>query len=119
VIWPARSSISNKPRHTMSRVTPIGLTPLPRFTHSDRAACGGFPWDTARSARAEEDFFLSYLTPRYRNSAIAQKYEPTFLGTQGKNEIFFRFLLQLAHAPPHRAARTRDTSPATINNCAS
>ena len=35
-IWPARSSISSRPRHTMSRNAPLAWLPLPGFTQLRR-----------------------------------------------------------------------------------
>ena len=56
---------------------------------------------------------------RYFHPVIRQQYEPVFLGTQVVNTVFFGYAFS---APTRRhigAARTRDTSPAAINTCAS
>jgi hypothetical protein len=57
--------------------------------------------------------------PRYRSSAIAQQYEPTLLGTQGGIDDFVDSYFSSLTRRHIGAARTRDTSPATISNCAS
>jgi hypothetical protein len=55
-------------------------------------------------------------SPRYLNSAIAQKYESTLLGTQGGIDDFFDSYLSTLTRRHIGAARTRDTSPAAISN---
>src|SRR5258705_1876432 len=116
-ILPARSSMSNMPRHTMSRKAPLGCF----HCHASHS----FVDSVRRLSRVRGDQF-SYIKDVFLGDHPAavlefhqQQYESPFLERKGVSLSFTNFYFSSFTRRHIGAARTRDTSPAAISNCAS
>ena len=91
-----------------------------RLHTASSTACAGSRRGARRSALLYKGCLRWLISrPRYLSSAIQQQYEPLFSGTQGGRNVFRDFYFSAFTRRHIGAARTRDTSPAAISNCAS
>src|SRR5690348_13202213 len=115
---PARSSISNRLRHTMSRKAPLGCFHCQAshsFFDSVRWLWFGYAAISLHKYRMSS---VVLTRPRYLSSAIDEQYESVFLERKGVG-MFFHSHFNAFTRRHIGAARTRGTSPAAISNCPS